>query len=139
MLLLLLVFGQSLSLDNNPKSTDYKILKTDVVNSQNYQFSHKFVSELVPKFSKKPIILVEKEGSKVKETEVGEVVCLQLGNDNWLMAKAVINQSVPKDYVMRGIFKITESSMTSGCNFVVNKGEINKFVLISPLFASTFP
>jgi hypothetical protein len=105
MLLLLLVFGQSLSLD-------YKILKTDVVNSQNYQFSHKFVSELVPKFSKKPIILVEKNGTKVVETEVGEVVCLQLGTDNWLLAKAVINQAVPKDYVMRGIFKITDSSMT---------------------------
>jgi len=56
-----------------------------------------------------------------------------------LLAKAVINQAVPKDYVMRGIFKITDSSMTSGCNFVVNKGEVNKFVLISPLFASTFP
>ena len=120
-------------------TVDYKVLKTDVVNSQNFQFPHKFVSELVPKFSKNPIILVEKEGNKIKETEVGEVVCLQLGNDNWLVAKAVINQSVPKDYVMRGIFKITESSMTSGCNFVVNKGEINKFVLISPLFASTFP
>jgi hypothetical protein len=132
MLLLLLVFGQSLSLD-------YKILKTDVVNSQNYQLSPKFVSELVPKFSKKPIILVEKNGTKVVETEVGEVVCLQLGTDNWLLAKAVINQAVPKDYVMRGIFKITDSSMTSGCNFVVNKGEVNRFILISPLFASTFP
>jgi hypothetical protein len=131
MLLLLCVFGQM--------TADYKVLKTDVVNSQSYQFSHKFVSEWVPKFSKKPIILVEKEGNKVRETEVGEVVCLQLGDDNWLIAKAVINQSVPKDYVMRGIFKITEASMTSGCNFVVNKGEINKFVLLSPLFASTFP
>ena len=120
-------------------TVDYKVLKTDVVNSQNFQFPHKFVSELVPKFSKNPIILVEKEGNKIKETEVGEVVCLQLGNDNWLIAKAVINQSVPKDYVMRGIFKITESSMTSGCNFVVIKGEISKFILISPLFASTFP
>jgi len=131
MLLLLCVFGQM--------TVDYKVLKTDVVNSQNFQFPHKFVSELVPKFSKNLIILVEKEGNKIKETEVGEVVCLQLGNDNWLMAKAVINQSVPKDYVMRGIFKITESSMTSGCNFVVIKGEISKFILISPLFASTFP
>jgi len=131
MLLLLCIFGQM--------TVDYKVLKTDVVNSQNFQFPHKFVSELVPKFSKNLIILVEKEGNKIKETEVGEVVCLQLGNDNWLMAKAVINQSVPKDYVMRGIFKITESSMTSGCNFVVIKGEISKFILISPLFASTFP
>jgi len=131
MLLLLCVFGQM--------TVDYKVLKTDVVNSQNFQFPHKFVSELVPKFSKNLIILVEKEGNKIKETEVGEVVCLQLGNDNWLIAKAVINQSVPKDYVMRGIFKITESSMTSGCNFVVIKGEISKFILISPLFASTFP
>jgi hypothetical protein len=131
MLLLLCIFGQM--------TVDYKVLKTDVVNSQNFQFPHKFASELVPKFSKRPIILVEKDGNKTRETEVGEVVCLQLGDDNWLVAKAVINQSTPKDYVMRGIFKITESSMTSGCNFVVNKGEISKFILISPLFASIFP
>ena len=130
LLLLLAVFGQS--------SVDYKVLKTDVVNSQNYQFPSKFVSELVPRFSKKPVILVEKENEKIKETEVGEVVCLQLGKDNWLVAKANLKQEVPKTYVMRALFKIEQYQLTSGCNFVVEKGEINKFVLLSPLFASSF-
>lgn len=130
LLLLLAVFGQ--------ETVDYKVLKTDVVNSQNYQFPNKFVSELVPRFSKKPVILVEKEKDKIKETEVGEVVCLQLGKDGWLIAKANLNQTVPKNYVMRALFKIEQYQLTSGCNFIVEKGEISRFVIMSALFASSF-
>jgi len=129
LLLLLAVFDQSV---------DYKVLKTDVVNSQNYQFPTKFVSELIPRFSKKPVVLLEKEGDKIKETEVGEVVCLQMGKDGWLIAKANLRQEVPKTYVMRALFKIEQYQLTSGCNFVVDKGEISKFIIISPLFASSF-
>ncbi len=129
LLLLLAVFGQSV---------DYKVLKTDVVNSQNYQFPSKFVSELIPRFSKKSVLLIEKENDKIKETEVGEVVCLQMGKDGWLIAKANLRQEVPKTYVMRALFKIEQYQLTSGCNFVVEKGEISKFVILSPLFASSF-
>ena len=129
LLLLLAVFDQSV---------DYKVLKTDVVNSQNYQFPTKFVSELIPRFSKKPVVLLEKEGDKIKETEVGEVVCLQMGKDGWLIAKANLRQEVPKTYVMRALFKIEQYQLTSGCNFVVDKGEISKFIIIYPLFASSF-
>lgn len=130
LLLLLAVFGQG--------SVDYKVLKTDVVNSQNYQFPSKFVSELVPRFSKKAVLLIEKEGDKIKETEVGEVVCLQLGKDGWLVAKANLKQEVPAGYVMRALFKIEQYQLTSGCNFTVEKGEISRFVILSPLFASNF-
>lgn len=129
LLLLLAVFAQS---------GDYKVLKADVVNSQNFLFPVKFVRELVPRFSKKTIVLMEKEGDKIKETEVGEVVCLQLNSDGWLVAKANINKSVPKNYVMRPSFKIESYQLISGCNFVVEKAEINKFILLSALFASSY-
>jgi hypothetical protein len=132
LLLLLSLFNQSNS------SVDYKVLRADVVNSQNYQFPNKFVSELVPRFSKKPIILLEKLGDKIKETEVGEVVCLQYGKDGWLTAKANLNQPIPENYVMRASFKIEQYQLTSGCNFVVEKAEITKFILLSSLFASSF-
>lgn len=128
--LLLAAFGQ--------QTVDYKVLKADVVNSQNYQFPSKFVNDLVPRFSKKPIILVEKLGDKIKEIEVGEVVCLQVGKDGWLLAKANLTQEVPKNYVMRAMFKIEQYQLTSGCNFVVEKGEITRFLIMSSLFASSF-
>jgi len=137
LLLLLAVFGQSSNV-SLVGTVDYKVLKTDVVNSQNYQFPNKFVSELIPRFSKKAVLLIEKEGDKIKETEVGEVVCLQLNKDGWLVAKANLKQEVPNGYVMRALFKIEQYQLTSGCNFVVEKGEITKFVILSPLFASSF-
>lgn len=82
--------------------------------------------------------MLEKEGDKVKETEVGEVVCLQKNNDGWVIAKANLKKEVPKNYVMRGMFKIEQYQMTSGCNFIVEKAEITKFFILSPLFASSF-
>ncbi len=129
MLLLLLVFGQTI---------DYKVLKSDVVNSQNYQFPTKFVDKIVPQFTKKPVYLLEQSAGMIKETLVGEVACLHHGADKWLVAKAVLNKPVPKDYVMRANFKIIDCNITSGCNFIVEKGEITRFVIISPLFASQF-
>lgn len=129
LLLLAISFGQTI---------DYKVLKTDVVNSQNYQFPNKFVSELIPHFSKKPVVLLEKDGDKIKEVEVGEVVCLQLSKDGWLVAKAVLKQDVPKNYVMRVSFKVLQYHLNSGCSFVIEKADINKFIILSPLFASSF-
>ena len=129
LLLLLAVLGQSV---------DYQVLKVDVVNSQNYQFPSKFVSELIPRFSKKAVVLLEKDGDKIKETEVGEVVCLQMGKDGWVIAKANFYKEVPKNYLMRINFKVEQYELTSGCNFVVQKATINKFILLSPLFASSF-
>jgi len=127
--LLVLLCGQTI---------DYKVLKSDVVNSQNYNFTSKFVSKIVPQFTKKPVYLVEFKNNEAKETLVGEVVCLHHGSDKWLLAKANLNVSVPKDYVMRANFKITEASLTSGCNYIVENGEVVRFIIVSPLFASTF-
>lgn len=128
--LLILICGQ--------QTIDYKVLKVDVVNSQSYQFPNKFISELIPKFSKKPVVVVERENQEITEKQIGEVVCLQLNKDGWLIAKAVIDKKVPSEYVMRPIFKIEQYQLTSGCNFVVEKGEINKFVMLSPIFASSY-
>jgi hypothetical protein len=129
MLLLLLVFGQTV---------DYKVLKTDVVNSQNYQFPAKFVEKLIPQFTKKQVYLLEHTGNAVKETLVGEVVCLHYNFDKWLIAKTNLNHPVPKEFVMRANFKIIECNITSGCNFTIEKADITRFILLSPLLASEF-
>lgn len=133
MLLLLVVstFGQDTSFD-------YKVLKTDVVNSQNYQFPTKMIDNLVPRFTKKPVYLVDRVNDQSIEKLIGEVVCIHLDKDKWLVAKAQLTEKAPKEYVMRPIFKITDYTISSGCNFVVEKGEITKFMIISPLFASEY-
>lgn len=129
-----LIFFLMFSQNSFEREINMPFVKVDVVNSANNCFKKECVEYWLKNWIQIPVVLVTGD----REEIIGKAVCAHMQND-WIVAKILINQPIPETFVLRPHSKPIKVETNDGCFFDIKKAELVRLLLVSPVLASKYP
>lgn len=134
---MMLVFSQ----DNDKLSKDEILLdfvKVDMPNSINNVYTTKVVDAWLKDIANKPVTITDRTTGEIKI--IGKALCGFKDKDGCTKVRVMTYQEFTNDskYVLRPYCLIKKSSVSDGCNLVIEDAELRELMILPRITASRF-